>query len=117
MKRSFHMDARLSVPMAPPEPGDAGQIDPDALGAQERAVFERWTDSAGRVPDRDIDTLLRQNLMLRRVIAELVASAGHPRPAHASDGYVADVPTDVIEQASVHGDFSQLTHDDDPELR
>ena len=86
----------------------AGDIDPGALGPCEREIFERWADSAGHVGDRDIDTLLRQNLILRRLIADLVASAGRPKPGRKKAGYVAEVPTEVIEEVGQHGDFSHI---------
>ena len=88
----------------------AGSIEPEALSPVEREVFDRWSDSRGTVSDRDIDTLLRQNVMLRRLIAELVASAGRPRATIG--GYVADVPTELLEVAGAHGDYSDLP---DPE--
>ncbi|MBK1668426.1 hypothetical protein CKO28_10305 [Rhodovibrio sodomensis] len=89
-------------------PTSTGGIDANALSACERAIFDRWADRNGHVADRDIDTLLRQNLILRRLIADLVASAGRPKPGQRAAGYIAEVPTDVIEQVGQHGDFSHI---------
>ena len=96
------------VPTGIEGPDITGSIDPEALGPSERQILERWMDRDGHVGDRDIDTLLRQNLILRRLIADLVASAGRPLPARGKSGYVAEVPTDLLEQIGKHGDFSQI---------
>jgi hypothetical protein len=101
-------NARWTVSTKADGPQLAGSIDAGALGPCEREIYERWADAAGHVGDRDIDTLLRQNLILRRLIADLVASAGRPKPAPKNAGYVAEVPTDVIEQVGQHGDFSHI---------
>jgi hypothetical protein len=37
-----------------------------------------------------------------------VASAGRPKPAPKNAGYVAEVPTEVIEEVGQHGDFSHI---------
>lgn len=89
-------------------PSAIGPIDPTALGACEREVFHRWADRNGFIGEPDIDALLRQNLILRRLIADLVASAGRPRPGRRATGYVAEVPTEVIEDVGQYGDFSQI---------
>jgi hypothetical protein len=106
---------RSSTPKAIPSvandlgrPSAIGPIDPSALGACERAVFHRWADRNGFIAEPDIDALLRQNLILRRLIADLVASSGRPRPGRGTTGYVAEVPTDVIEDVGQYGDFSQI---------
>ncbi|MBK1696192.1 hypothetical protein [Rhodovibrio salinarum] len=104
--------AATSLASTPGEQTAAGDIDANALGASEREVFERWADADGHVSHRDIDSLLRQNLLLRRIIADLVAGAGRPKPAKGHSGYVAEVPTDMIEQAYQYGDYS---HIEDPE--
>lgn len=85
-----------------------GLLDAATLGACEREIFTRFADANGHVGDSDIDTLLRHNLLLRRLIADLVASAGRPRAAANGDGYVADVPTQIIEQVGQHGDFTHI---------
>ncbi|MDZ7713849.1 MAG: hypothetical protein U5L06_12435 [Rhodovibrio sp.] len=105
-------DAFWTVSNDGDRPRAAGGIDAAALGPCEREIFDRWADSAGHIGDRDIDTLLRQNLILRRLIADLVASAGRPKPARNKVGYVAEVPTEVIEEAAEHGDFSHIEDDE-----
>ena len=101
-------DAIPFVPSGIEGPDVTGSIDAEALGPSERQILERWADRDGYVGDRDIDTLLRQNLILRRLIADLVASAGRPLPARGKSGYVAEIPTEVLERAGEHGDFSQI---------
>ena len=104
--RSTRVSATALHNLKPVRP--TGGIDPDALSASERAIFDRWSDRDGHVGDRDIDTLLRQNLFLRRLIADLAASAGRPKPCRKQAGYVAEVPTELIEQVVEHGDFSHI---------
>lgn len=89
-------------------PASTRGIDPSVLSVCEREIFKRWADRDGHVGDRDIDTLLRQNLFLRRLIADLVASAGVPKPGPRNAGYVADVPTEIIEEVGQHGDYSHI---------
>lgn len=101
-------DAAASGPTSAEGAAATGRIDPEALAPGERRILERWADRDGHIGDRDIDTLLRQNLTLRRLIADLVASAGRPLPAQGKSGYVAAVPTELLERAGEHGDFSQI---------
>lgn len=106
--RSSNQDPIASGPASGADPAVPDRIDAEALGPCERRIFDRWADHRGQVGDLDIDTLLRQNLILRRLIAELVASAGRPLPDRSKTGYLAEVPTELLEQVSEYADFSQI---------
>lgn len=72
----------------------------DDLTGHERAIFDAYADRHGIVQNRDIDTLLRRIVQLRRLLSDVLSEAGYP----AADGRgrsVAAVPTEVLERADI----------------
>ncbi|MBK1669188.1 hypothetical protein CKO28_14215 [Rhodovibrio sodomensis] len=98
-----------------PRPSDIEhprEIDPATLPGPEREIYDAWVDASGSIRHGDIEALLRKNAELRRIIADLVAAAGDVRLDPTGAKSVADVPTDVLERAVGHADFSHIPHCD-----